>query len=317
MKELAEFLKSERLKQGLSLSAVSERVHVSVSMLQALEEEHYEQIGTPLLIRSFIKAYCFALGVDPMPMLERHEREITSFDQQDDGIRRYGVWAKALHRKGQRRVFLVLFLVMAVVVALYGGDWFSRAKARLSESSTVMRGVYSQQELPRDLREGATGAAEGEGTKEALTPSDSSSRLTAEVLENKQEKPDAPAVLGKTSDSSLPKKVGEGANPAEVLLEDKSQTAPPEVQKHRLEVEATQKTWIRTQIDDKKVENSMLRAGDKREWEAHNTIQIVVGNGGGVTMKWDGQPLGALGKPGRILRLRLPRAEPVRKPAAQ
>ena len=38
MKELAEYLKSERLKQGLALQEMSERVRVSIGMLEALEE---------------------------------------------------------------------------------------------------------------------------------------------------------------------------------------------------------------------------------------------------------------------------------------
>ena len=56
MQELAEFLKSERLTQGLTLPEMSERLRVSVSMLQALEEGNFERIGTALLIRSFIRS---------------------------------------------------------------------------------------------------------------------------------------------------------------------------------------------------------------------------------------------------------------------
>lgn len=53
MQELAELLKSERLKQGLTLPVLSERLRVSINMLEAMEKGNFERIGTPLLIRSF------------------------------------------------------------------------------------------------------------------------------------------------------------------------------------------------------------------------------------------------------------------------
>lgn len=315
MKELSELLKSERLKQGLTLQAVSERAHVSVNMLQSLEEEQYDRIGTPLLIRSFIKAYCDALGIDHVPLLESREVEILSYDRQDEGIRRYGVCVKALHQRGRKGILLFSILALAVVAALYGGAWLSKSKGRLSGIRGATGGIYSQQELPTDLQEGAAGPSGDETMKEASTNIDQSAKLPAEVSDDKTEKADAPAVVGKATDQQAAKLGTEGANPAEVLVEDKPKPASQELHKHHLEVEAAQKTWIQVKIDGKKVQNAMLRAGDKREWEAENNMQIVVGNGGGVSFKWDGQPLGAMGKPGRILRLRLPNSEPARKPA--
>ena len=317
MKELSELLKSERLKQGLTLKAASERAHVSANVLQFLEEAQYERIGTPLLIRSFIKAYCSALGIDPMPLLEKHEREILSYDWQDDGIKQYGVWAKALHRKGRRGILLVLLLVLAVVAALYGNMWLSMTKARLSSSQGATGGIYTQQELPVDLRKETSSSGDAAVKKDVATPStDQSLKLSEESLANKAENADAPAVVGKTLDSTPAVNPGaEGANSAEVLAEDKPEgIVSQEPVKHRLEVEASQKTWIQIKIDGKRVQNATLRSGDKRGWEAESNIQVVVGNGGGVTMKWDGQALATKGKPGRILRLNLPLSEVVRKP---
>jgi len=50
----------------------------------------------------------------------------------------------------------------------------------------------------------------------------------------------------------------------------------------------------------------MLRPGERREWSADRDLQVVVGNAGGIRMKWNGQPLEAPRDSGRVLRFRLP-----------
>jgi cytoskeletal protein RodZ len=313
MKEISELLKSERLRQGRTLEDVSEQAHVSINMLQLLEEAQYERIGTPLLIRSFIKAYCSALGVDPVPLLEQHEREILTYDRQGDGIKQYGVWTKAFRRKGRKGRVFFLLLILIVVAALYGGGaWFSRSKARLASAPGVTRGIYTQNELPADLREGAAATRADESKDATATPADQATKSPEGVTENKI---DAPVVVGKAPDSDPAKSDAEGANPAEVLAEDKPKIASRETSKHRLEVEAAQETWIQIKIDGKKVQNATLRSGEKREWEAENNMQIVVGKGASVALKWDGQAVATKAKPGRILRIKLPLSEPAKKPA--
>jgi hypothetical protein len=50
----------------------------------------------------------------------------------------------------------------------------------------------------------------------------------------------------------------------------------------------------------------MLRPGDRREWSADRDLQVVVGNAGGIHMKWNGRQIEAPRDPGRVLRFRLP-----------
>ena len=75
---------------------------------------------------------------------------------------------------------------------------------------------------------------------------------------------------------------------------------------HHLEVQADQKTWLQVVIDGKKTESDLLQPGEKRGWTAREYIHVVVGNGGGVRMKWDGNPIEVSGKPKRVIRLTLP-----------
>jgi len=110
----------------------------------------------------------------------------------------------------------------------------------------------------------------------------------------------------------------ERSNPAVVLAEDTPHDAslgsPAKSPVHRFEAEAEQKTWIQVKIDDDKTYNVMMLPGDKRVWETKQGMNIVVGNAGGARMKWDGAPVGTDGKPGQVVRFRLPDSRLAEKP---
>lgn len=75
---------------------------------------------------------------------------------------------------------------------------------------------------------------------------------------------------------------------------------------NRFTVQADRKVWIQIKIDGQKTRSEMLYPGDRREWVAAKSLEVVIGDAGGVQMKWNGQPLEAPHVAGRVLRFRLP-----------
>jgi hypothetical protein len=71
-------------------------------------------------------------------------------------------------------------------------------------------------------------------------------------------------------------------------------------------VEADDKVWIQVKIDEKETQSEILYPGDRREWDAARILQVVIGNAGGIRMRWNGQQLEAPRNSGRVLRFRLP-----------
>lgn len=121
MRELAEYLKSERLKRGLTLDDVSRKVSLSSNILGAMEEGAFEKIGTPLLIRRFIVLYCSALGIDPTELLEKYAAEINSINMQREGIERYSRSQEAFRSKAPWRPILFVIALALVASAIYAG----------------------------------------------------------------------------------------------------------------------------------------------------------------------------------------------------
>ncbi len=327
LKDIGAFLESERKRQKISLEELSEHTRISVRMLQALEAGEYEVIGTPLLIRGFLKVYCQALGVDPRPILEEYGSEIGRYDNESERLRRYQTWMKGVRK--QSGTFLVLFVVLALGVTaagLWAVWWPKYQMKRAATSKAPFEAVYPQQELPGDLARmrGAEGSGESSGSEQAGTH-----RVLPEG-ENPEPLPESgigdTEVRGSKETTQLKQEGGTGAGPEPktpgtlqtslphetAALSDvnapKPGMAPDEMPAatHTLHIVADEEAWIQVQVDDEKPQNRILKPGESAQWTLSRSAQLWTGNAGGIRVSWDGKPLKALGKKGEVLRVKLP-----------
>src|SRR5687768_14403352 len=66
-----EFLRTAREAAGLSLSEVGSRLKMPMKVLQALEEERWQQLGAPVFVRGQLRSYARLLKVDVEPYIQR------------------------------------------------------------------------------------------------------------------------------------------------------------------------------------------------------------------------------------------------------
>jgi len=107
--------------------------------------------------------------------------------------------------------------------------------------------------------------------------------------------------------------VSAGGLSVEFSVASEAASNQPESPYHHFEMEAVQPCWVQVTIDKNKTEMALLQPGELRAWEAVQEVEIVLGNAGGVEMKWDRKPVGQIGKPGQVLRFRLPHPDPTGK----
>jgi len=72
-----------------------------------------------------------------------------------------------------------------------------------------------------------------------------------------------------------------------------------------LQIKAVEDTWIAFQVDSDFPREITLKAGETFSQRADEQIKLKIGNAGGVNLIFNGEPLGSLGDPGRIVRLSL------------
>jgi cytoskeleton protein RodZ len=75
---LGEELRVAREARNLSLSDVSERIHIRTVYLQSLEDEDWGAIAAPVYVRGFLRTYSRFLGLDPEPAVERFNASLPS-----------------------------------------------------------------------------------------------------------------------------------------------------------------------------------------------------------------------------------------------
>ncbi len=78
------------------------------------------------------------------------------------------------------------------------------------------------------------------------------------------------------------------------------------LQEQKLQIEATDKVWMRIIIDDKEKREFLLDPGQKIEVIATKSFKLHIGNAGGVKISFNSKELGKLGETGQVVYLDLP-----------
>jgi cytoskeletal protein RodZ len=83
MIEFGKTLREAREAKGYSISQLAEATHLMHQIVQDLENENFSKIAAPIYGRGFVKLYCEAVGLDPVPLVAEYmaiqngEREAT------------------------------------------------------------------------------------------------------------------------------------------------------------------------------------------------------------------------------------------------
>jgi cytoskeletal protein RodZ len=75
LKTLGSGLKTARESKGLSLKDVNEKTRISVSILDAIENDRFHLLPPGVYTRNFIRTYADFLGVDSQELLDHFTKE--------------------------------------------------------------------------------------------------------------------------------------------------------------------------------------------------------------------------------------------------
>jgi cytoskeletal protein RodZ len=82
MKTIGEYLKQERLRQGIKLSQVSQKTKIRIDYLQAIENNQFIDLPSAAFVKGFIQNYARSLGLNSQTALAIFRRD---FDQNQQG----------------------------------------------------------------------------------------------------------------------------------------------------------------------------------------------------------------------------------------
>jgi cytoskeleton protein RodZ len=115
-----ERLQAARIKQGLSLDDVASRMHLSASILKAIEENEFEEITAPIFVKGYLRAYARIVSLDENDMIDQY---INFYSEEDPPISSISNMASELSVTDPRIKWTTVIFVLIIGVSLSAWWW--------------------------------------------------------------------------------------------------------------------------------------------------------------------------------------------------
>jgi cytoskeleton protein RodZ len=311
-------LAAERQARGWSVEYVASHLKLAIRQVHALEEDRYDALPNPVVIRGFIRIYAKMLNIDSDPLVAglppgtagaatssiRPSRTLsTPFSESSLPLRGHRelpvgriVWP----------VFGVL-LIAAIFGAVKYGNWDD-----MKNSSMAQKLHFGSSSKADNFASPVVDASDtGTGTP-SLAVADSDSTLQpSEVPASTQSGGAAPVIPPAVASTSPPEPVSPATTPrlsaataasattadstvSSVTAVATAATPPPTVSgmKSPLQLSMSQDSWVEIRRPDNSVMVSrIMKAGTTEAFDIATPGALVVGNAAGVTGSLRGKPL--------------------------
>jgi cytoskeleton protein RodZ len=306
-RELGILLRTKREEMGLSHALVSDQIKVKIDYLEALENEDWDALPSPAFVKGFIRSYARFLGLSEVGLIALYQESAPPSGPLPRPIQAPPI---------KSRLPLYLVLVFALLVAgIAGYHWMIPLYMEFQprEQEAELPGKHKEDMRPAS-REERPDAEETRGgdTQQPSVPLDTAPVPTGDVPTkvpasvSGESEPDRVASDG---EEAIAHPETEKETEVAIPLQDGGQPpisdGPPLI----LKAAVSERTWVRLTIDDQKPKEYIFDANSTPVWRAHQGFELVIGNAGGIALEFNGQKMEKLGKPGQVIKLRLPREE--------
>ena len=181
MPEIGPTLREARMRARIDISEIETTTKIRAKYLRALENEEWDLLPGPTYVKTFLRTYAEALGLDAKLMVEeyklRHERpsdaELRPIAPPRSG-RRAGTGAGSMRAgsfggrrgRGVPRGYLVGAVVVLVLGLLYALSYFTDEEPATTATTTTTPAAGAGSEPAGDE---AAGASDGESGRERRT----------------------------------------------------------------------------------------------------------------------------------------------------
>ena len=303
---MSKLFKIKRERLGRSLQEVASSTRIKEICLVAIEEEEYDKLPIEVYARGYIKEYAKYLnlpvgeGFSPyeayLGMKKGPKQSVIPTPDPSGGILQKSM--EQIQKKKTEESFCQevkiqpapsLSVQTTEAAKKYGSKFLWQGVLLLIVFSAIVYLFVSSRNAEQESR---------------VVPMTQQTQPPQDVSTNTVTPPQA---------SSVP---APGETKAPVILPATGATKPPVTAsgktRHKLVIVATELSWVQVIVDGSKTKESLMKRGESLNFEADNTMSVVIGNAGGVSMKFDGKEL-PTGKHAEVLRFALPGKHKVEK----
>jgi cytoskeletal protein RodZ len=268
METLGQFLKEQRIKSNKSLDEIARTTKIRKGLLEALEQDNYALLPPRSYVRGMVKLYAQEVGIDVNEVLDRFEAA---------PIEKTKIESPAKIKIGPPSSFTGGYLLLLIIIGIGFLVYFTYTRTSVEEPAPLIVTVPQQR---IDAQPSSTTAV----------------ATTAPVASAPVDSP-PPGFIASVAPEAI--------TPTSSTSDDKPSlnTRP-----FTIRFEAQDQTWMRVQADGKKSANIFLKPGESYQLSADNTINVRLGNAGGVSIFFNDVPLSKAGKSGEVVNLEFPYA---------
>ncbi|CAN5159116.1 helix-turn-helix domain-containing protein [soil metagenome] len=279
-----QMLADRRDHAGLSVADVVSRLKIPARLINAIEAGRWNEVGTPAILRGFVRVYARALDLDPTPLVQAlpHQEEPSATLSLMPTLTA-PMPSRPSSRTGSNWWARMTVVALVVVAAALGIGWLGTHSVNLPS--------FGGDAAPPAGAAAAPGAPATDSTAVEINTSPSQA-LDAAVPAGAQTT--APVNPGTPATETTAAPLGGGNSPSNPGA--------------ALYLRSTQDSWIEVATADGRVLlKGILAANDTRSIDADGKLSVVVGNVHGVTLSRRGTPVDLLpyAKGGNVARMTL------------
>jgi len=268
MTSIGEILRQERLKQARSLGEIAEETKIGQRYLEAIETDKLDWLPGTFFYKNFVRQYAIALGIPPERLAGPLEEFLgpppeTKFTAESFPLKPLDPIVMDTNRRffSDRRVAWPFLALLVVAFGCAGlYAWWHK----------------TQFERPADAIAAMTDAMET--TQAATVP-------TSAPPEPRQAEP-------------LPQEAVEAPSAAALVANSAPAVSPADGWK--IDVSATEKTWLSIASGGKNLFSGVLEPSQSKTLAGQKSARLLVGNAGGIEIVWNGKLIGPLGSRGQV-----------------
>lgn len=328
LEELGAALRAEREKRGLSIEDVANHLKIGARLLRALEEGDASSLPHLAYAKGFIRSYSSYLGM----AAEEVNEAVCALGGTSPAVPQPVYTPEESLAPGRSLKWLGVLIVLALVAGGAYVAWqqgaleiLSRQTRRLAQPSPPLQTPDSAESVPgRETSAPAadsaqtpsqTPAAKSEAFAPAASPPPEAAPVAAPASAastastggvNTPSSAPAPAsAWGLSSTTAAPAQPAIGQNATQPAQPADGALPPGQ---HKVVITATEECWVHSNADNTDTRQFSLRKGDTFALTFTKSLELKLGNAGGVRIRYNGQDMPAPGQSGQVRTLTFPPA---------
>jgi cytoskeleton protein RodZ len=300
-----ERLKLEREKRKITLEQISASTKIGIRMLQALEEDKFDQLPGGIFNKGFVRAYARFVGLDEdqtvadyleasgdappvstaIAVPEDESRENTARENAENVSRLESI-GNAPARELPWGLFAAVLLVVALTLSLWSRHQREQARQSVRRSQTTASTPSPSEQLS------GNGSGEGSGEVPNKAPVEDTGAGLPSLGSRSSGSPNSASPSSpKTSSSALPKPQG-------TAPQDRAPAATPG--QFTVVVEVREESWVSITADGRTLVSQVLAPGSTQTVRGRKEIIVRTGNAAGVGFLFNGKKLDLAGESGQV-----------------